>query len=93
LLEVLHEFPVVALIGPRQCGKTTMARKLEDNITKPILYLDLKLSIDLAKLSEPELFLKDHSDKLIVIDEVQHKPDLFSLLGLWWTKSRRIAGF
>jgi predicted AAA+ superfamily ATPase len=80
LLEVLDEFPVVALIGPRQCGKTTMARMLQNKIAKSILYLDLELSSDLAKLSEPELFLNDHTDKLIVIDEVQHKPDLFSLL-------------
>jgi len=80
LYEVLTEFPVVALVGPRQCGKTTMAKMVEGQISKSCLYLDLELSSDLAKLNEAELYLKSHEDKLIVIDEVQHKPELFSLL-------------
>lgn len=80
LLEVLEEFPVVALIGPRQCGKTTLARMLEGRVDKPLLFLDLELDSDLAKLAEPELFLKQNEDKLIVMDEIQHKPNLFALL-------------
>jgi predicted AAA+ superfamily ATPase len=80
LLEVLEEFPVVAIVGSRQCGKTTMAKMVDGHVDKPSLYLDLELSSDLAKLDEAELFLKSHEDKLIIIDEVQHKPDLFALL-------------
>jgi predicted AAA+ superfamily ATPase len=80
LLEVLDEFPVVAIVGSRQCGKTTLAKMMDGRVGKPCLYLDLELSSDLARLDEAELFFKAHEDKLIIIDEVQHKPDLFALL-------------
>ncbi|MCG8337231.1 MAG: ATP-binding protein [Proteobacteria bacterium] len=69
--------PVTALLGPRQCGKTTLARMIEQD--GPASYFDLENPIDTARLSAPMQALKDLSG-LVIIDEVQRKPDLFELL-------------
>jgi len=73
-------FPVVAIIGPRQVGKTTLARQIMSDLGKPVIYLDLERQSDYFKLNDPELFLLQHADKLIVIDEVQNKKELYPLL-------------
>ncbi|MBM3569530.1 MAG: ATP-binding protein [Alphaproteobacteria bacterium] len=71
----------VALIGPRQVGKTTLA--LEIAKSRPALYLDLESPGDRAKLADPELFLSAHEDKLVILDEIHRLPELFaSLRGL-----------
>ncbi len=79
LHECLLDFPVVAVLGPRQCGKSTLAKKIISN-RKDAIYLDLEKPADLAKLQEPELFLTLHSDKLICLDEVQRLPEIFAPL-------------
>ena len=76
----LSFFPVVSIIGPRQVGKTTLAKQIMSESAKPTLYLDLELQSDLFKLNDAELFLSQHSEKLIVIDEVQNKKELYPLL-------------
>lgn len=76
----LSYFPIVAIIGPRQVGKTTLAKQIMIESAKPTLYLDLELYSDLFKLNDAELFLSQHSEKLIVIDEVQNKKELYPLL-------------
>ena len=73
-------FPVVAIIGPRQVGKTTLAKSIIADVSKPTLYLDLELQSDLSKLNDAELFFSYHTDKLVVIDEVQNKKELYPLL-------------
>jgi uncharacterized protein len=70
--------PITALLGPRQCGKTTLARFLADTLEE-FTYFDLEDPTDLAKLSAPKLTLET-LEGLIVIDEIQRKPDLFPLL-------------
>ncbi|REG53175.1 ATP-binding protein [Paracoccus versutus] len=81
LKSLLDDSPAVALLGPRQVGKITLAQELGD--ARPSLYLDLESSTDRAKLSDPELYLSAHEDKLVILDEVQRVPDLFqSLRGL-----------
>ncbi|MEY2683374.1 MAG: hypothetical protein RJA09_518, partial [Pseudomonadota bacterium] len=75
--ELAHN-PAVALLGPRQVGKTTLAFQLAQ--TQPSLYLDLESTADQAKLSEPELYLAAHQDKLVVLDEVHRAPALFPVL-------------
>ena len=79
LLAALAHFPAVALLGPRQVGKTTLA--LEIGHTYPnALYLDLESEQDRAKMADPELYLSDHQDRLVILDEVHRLPALFPLL-------------
>lgn len=75
---LLQSFPAVVLLGPRQCGKTTLALNIA--ATQNSVYLDLESPSDLAKLDEPELYLNSHMDKLVLLDEVQRKPELFQVL-------------
>ena len=78
LVERLGDAPAVALLGPRQVGKTTLAQEVGE--TQPSLYLDLESEADRAKLAEPELYLAAHEDKLIILDEVHRAPELFQIL-------------
>jgi predicted AAA+ superfamily ATPase len=78
LIQRLAEVPAVVLLGPRQCGKTTLARTLAD--TGGALYLDLESPGDLAKLAEPELYLGDHLGRLVIVDEIHRVPGLFPIL-------------
>jgi uncharacterized protein len=80
LLRDLAYFPAVALIGPRQCGKTTLAKMLLSKTERPTLYLDLESSVDLYRLQDPEAFFMAREEYCIVIDEVQIMPALFPLL-------------
>jgi uncharacterized protein len=73
-------FPVVSIIGPRQVGKTTLAKLIMAQIDKPTIYLDLEIQSDLFKLNDAELFLSQHADHLVVIDEVQLKKELYPLI-------------
>lgn len=73
----LRRSRVVALIGPRQCGKTTLARQFVS--PDSLNYFDLEDPASLARLSEPETVLRPLR-KIVVIDEIQHRPELFSLL-------------
>jgi predicted AAA+ superfamily ATPase len=78
LAEELQHSPAVALLGPRQSGKTTLA--LEAAKAIPSIYLDLESERDRAKLAQPELYLADHLDKLVILDEVHRTPALFLVL-------------
>lgn len=77
--ESLRCFPVTAVTGPRQCGKSTLAKRVMQETDKAV-YLDLERPSDLAKLDEPEFFLSAVGDRLICIDEIQRKPELFPLI-------------
>lgn len=77
----LAEVPAVAILGPRQVGKATLA--LTVAATHPSLYLDLESEPDRAKLADPEQYLARHADKLVILDHIQRVPQLFqSLRGL-----------
>jgi predicted AAA+ superfamily ATPase len=78
LSEMLARYPVVGLLGPRQVGKTTLALAVGEK--RPSIYLDLESPSDVAKLAEPELFLRRHEDKLVILDEIQRAPGLFQVL-------------
>lgn len=78
IASALAESPVVALLGPRQAGKTTLALEVAES--RPSVYLDLESPADRAKLAEPELYLAQHQDELVVLDEIQRTPQLFPVL-------------
>ena len=81
LSSALSNMPVVALVGPRQVGKTTLALHFtEQHFDKESFYLDLELDSDLSKLNDAESYLRRFKNQLLIIDEVQRKPDLFRLL-------------
>jgi predicted AAA+ superfamily ATPase len=75
----LQQNPVLAILGPRQCGKTTLALQ----IVKPLknaVHLDLENPADLAKLDDPLAFFSLHEDDLVCLDEIQRTPELFATL-------------
>ncbi len=90
--KALVQFPAVALLGPRQAGKTTLARSVGSSHANS-LYLDLERPSDLAKLADPELFLSRHADQLVVLDEIQRQPDLFPVLRALIDENRRPGRF
>ena len=77
--ERLRDNPIVSLVGPRQAGKTTLARMLVEESTEAVHFFDLEAPADLARLSNPELALRPLAG-LIILDEIQRRPDLFPLL-------------
>ena len=79
LKKYLTIFPAVAILGPRQCGKSTLVKSLSQHFDS-ILYLDMQKESDLNKLKEPELFFETNANKLICLDEIQLVPKLFSVL-------------
>jgi len=78
LRKSIAQVPAVALLGARQTGKTTLARAIANEVNA--IYLDLEAPEDLLKLSDPASFLSAHSDKLVILDEIQRAPNLFMVL-------------
>ena len=79
LLRLLQQFPAVGLLGPRQAGKTTLAFAQKEFYPNA-LYLDLELPSAQRQLDDPEAFLMAHAQQLVILDEVQRMPELFSIL-------------
>ena len=88
----LAQYPAVALLGPRQVGKTTLAKAVAANHPGAIV-LDMERESDRAVLTRPELFLPLHRDRLVVLDEVQHLPALFAQLRPEIDADRRAGRF
>lgn len=85
--ETLNHIPAVVLLGPRQVGKTTLAQSIAAK--RPSIYLDLEDPGDLLRLEDPRFYFEQNRDKLIVIDEIQRKPDLFNVLRGQIDRNRR----
>lgn len=79
--ELLRQFPVVGLIGARQAGKSTLARSIVATRRGPVAFFDLEDPTDAARLQDPMLALRQ-LEGLFVIDEIQHSPRLFEVLGV-----------
>jgi predicted AAA+ superfamily ATPase len=88
----LQHQPAVAILGPRQVGKTTLAREIA-NRSPGTIFLDLERESDRAKLARADLFFPRHRDRLVVIDEVQTLPDLFATLRPEIDDDRRAGRF
>jgi predicted AAA+ superfamily ATPase len=93
VLSLIRKFPAVGIIGPRQSGKTTLAKIIAKKIKKHTVYLDLENPDDLLKLQNPAIFLEENSDKLVVLDEIQIMPELFPLLRSHIDKKRTAGRF
>lgn len=81
--------PAVAVLGPRQIGKTTLALHLAED--RKVTYLDLQSPSNRARLDEPELYFGEHAEGLIVLDEVHRVPALFDTLRGTIDRNRRRA--
>jgi predicted AAA+ superfamily ATPase len=79
LHERLEQFPAVVLLGPRQVGKTTLALN-EALVHSNSLYMDLELPSVQRQLDDPESFLLNHQNRLVILDEVQRIPEIFAVL-------------
>jgi uncharacterized protein len=90
LRESLAQFPAVALLGPRQVGKTTVARILAQ---ENAVFLDLERPADLARLYDAETYLGTVTDQLVIIDEIQRMPQLFPVLRALIDQNRRPGRF
>ena len=88
----LQNNPAVAILGPRQCGKTTLAGQIVKKFSQSV-YLDLENPADLAKLSDPLAFFSLHNEDLVCLDEIQRAPELFSILRGIIDKRARNAQF
>jgi uncharacterized protein len=86
--EALQIFPVCALIGPRQCGKTTLANTIKGSFD-PVYHFDLEDPYDLKKMDSPKLLLES-LEGLVIIDEIQLRPELFPYLRVLVDKNPNI---
>jgi hypothetical protein len=80
IIERLRHFPAVALLGPRQVGKTTLALSVAATLQGEAIYLDLEMPSGRAKLGDPELYLAQHEDRLVILDEIHRLPGIFQTL-------------
>jgi len=92
IMSRMEQNPVVAIIGARQVGKTTITHEIATLIKMPIHRFDLEDPEDLARLNEPKLALKDLTG-LVIIDEIQRKPELFPLLRVLADRDDKAAQF
>ena len=88
--ELLGFIPCLGIIGPRQCGKSTLVKEMA---WPEKLYLDLENREDLASLGNPILFFNFNQDKLICLDEVQRKPEIFQDIKSHIDRSERPGQF
>ncbi len=93
ILDSLRHFPAVGLIGPRQSGKTTLAKIIAKKIDYSIVYLDLEKPEDFEKLNNAQLYLEQYKKHLVILDEAQRKPELFPLLRSLIDEDRRPGRF
>ncbi|HSV98526.1 MAG TPA: AAA family ATPase [Sedimentisphaerales bacterium] len=89
----LGQFPAVGIIGSRQVGKTTLAMVIAQRLSGRAIYLDLERPSDLAKLGDAELYLRSVADSLVIIDEVQRRPELFPVIRSLIDEQRRPGRF
>jgi hypothetical protein len=89
---LLGQYPVVAIIGARQVGKTTLARALAAGRSEPVEFFDLENPEDAGRLADPMLALRELRG-LVIIDEVQRSPALFRVLRVLADRPNRPATF
>ena len=93
ILRLAGAFPAVVIVGPRQVGKTSLAKHIAGQLPRHSQYIDLELPGDFNKLSNPELYLDTLQDQTVIIDEVQRVPSLFPTLRGLIDKKRQSGRF
>lgn len=88
----LEQFDSVALLGPRQVGKTTLAREIASGLGDGARYLDLESPADRRQLDDPEAYFSAYADRLIILDEIQRAPEIFRILRGQIDARRRMGG-
>lgn len=88
--ESLNDFPAVGILGPRQVGKTTLAKEIRGQFPDSI-YLDFENPDHLARVDDPTITLRPFQDRLVILDEIQRRPELFPVLRALIDENR-IAG-
>ena len=90
LQHALADFPVVALLGPRQVGKTTLAIELAETLgSNDVRFLDLESATDRARLTDAEAYLEAQRGRLVILDEIHRVPELFTVLRTLVDRRRR----
>src|SRR5579862_7506818 len=85
----LRVHPICAILGPRQVGKTTLAKQyVEQYFAQNAYFFDLENPLDIARLENPMLALQSITQELIVIDEIQLRPELFPILRVFVDETR-----
>ena len=92
LREEREDYPILAILGPRQCGKSTLVQEFGKSIEK-FLYLDLENPSDRLKLTEPGLFFENYEDHCICLDEIQRLPEIFEILRSWVDRRKKNGQF
>ena len=92
IARMMQIFPAVAILGSRQCGKSTLVKMMSESIPN-FLYVDLQNRQQRAQLNDPILFLQHNADKVVCLDEVQLVPELFSYLRSEIDRDRRPGRF
>jgi uncharacterized protein len=93
IVKLLSFNPVVGILGPRQVGKTTLAKALKRIIKKETIMLDMENPDDYSKLNDALFYLRNYNDYCVIIDEIQRKPELFSLLRVLVDEYRKPGRF
>ena len=92
LIQKMKQAPVVAILGPRQCGKTTLAGMFAEQQENMVM-LDLERPADIRKLEDPEAFFMQNAEAVICIDEIQRRPDLFPVIRFVSDRNKRPGQF
>ncbi|MCK5785174.1 MAG: ATP-binding protein [Candidatus Sabulitectum sp.] len=93
LADAVNRAPITVILGPRQCGKSTLAKEFLKTHKRATVYLDLQDRAHRRMLEEPELLFLEHQDDLICLDEIQMVPEFFSILRSEVDKNRRPGRF
>ena len=94
LLEGLEYLPAVAVLGPRQVGKTTLVKAIRSRLKRPSVYVDLEYFADRDKIQlAPDLYFLEHENETVILDEIQRLPELFPLLRSMIDRNRQPGRF
>lgn len=93
LLKTIRNFPATGIIGPRQVGKTTLAKMISSLLEVESIYIDLENPRDQIKINDPNLFFEANMDKCIIIDEIQFQPKLFPIIRSMIDMNRKPSRF